>query len=196
MSEDPNFPDLVSEAISMINRNGSDKLVTELGKMQADFWHRLSLEPLSENETISKRVKKAVDSMGFNPLLKIVLDGVYGPFLREYLNFFTLDHTLLVLSQEELLNSPSQALSSVFKFLKLEDYLTPEVFVRPGGIPFYCLNVTELAIQNEKFRTRLANSTETTANSTVSTNSTETALTTEKPLRCNSGPDRQCDFNG
>ena len=185
-SKDAQFEDLVSEAIRTINDTDPSVLISQYSNMQANFWQNLSKQKLSTNETIRKTIMKVIDSVKFNPLIKIILDGIYGKFLREYMQYFTLGDSLLVVNQQTLLTSPFHAISSVHKFLGLQDFLTLEMFIRPGGSPFYCLNVTEVAMQNEKFWKRSTRDT---------SNTTRTNLTTIKSqLRCNSGLDKHVSY--
>ena len=153
------FENIVDQALGDIeDKNDLEiyQMAAEKHKVENDFWRKANAD---DNEyttsQISAMFKKETSRISFNPLTKMVIDGMYDIYLTEWLKHFKLNSNLIIIDNNNLRDDPFTEIERAFNFLELESFLTPEMFYKPADSPFYCLDRMETFKQSNLLRAKL-----------------------------------------
>ena len=153
------FENIVDQALNDIeDKNDLEiyQMAAEKHKVENEFWRKANGDDNQYSTSyISEMFKNETSRISFNPLSKMVIDGMYDIYLTEWLKHFKLNSNLIIIDNNNLRDDPFTEVERAFSFLELESFLTQEMFYKPADSPFYCLDRIGTIKQSNLLRKKL-----------------------------------------
>ena len=153
------FENIVDQALKDIkDKNDTDiyLMASEKHQVENDFWRKANANDNQYTTSyISAMFKNETSRISFNPLTKMVIDGMYELYLTEWLKHFKLNSNLMIIDNKSLRDDPFTELKRAFNFLAFKPFLTREMFYKPEDSPFYCSDEIEIIKQSNLLRRKM-----------------------------------------
>ena len=104
-------------------------------------WQNLN----SSLENFSQKFDKSV----INPKFKIISNGFYHIYLKNWFLKFS-PKNILLLSTDKLITNPAVEFQKFEKFFNITNFFTKNMFQKPQNSTFYCIEKSEVEIFYEK----------------------------------------------